>query len=173
MIDRTRPGRLIRKTEGSIVCQKTVVFGRPITALRVPIRQMSQLGVQKPSLDRVQPPVVAFHVVIVLLRLPVIAQHLDLVGNTGIIRGHCPGFATCSEIFSGIEAERGRPAHGPGLHPAIQLRRKIFCAMRLASILNHSKTILGRPAPGSHPCRPFGRRGGPAPPRLPAVHSAG
>ncbi len=68
--------------------------------LSVPFRQTPQLDVQQSGLDRVQSSVVAFHVVVILLCLAVIAQHLDFVGNASIIRSHCTCFAARSQILS-------------------------------------------------------------------------
>src|ERR1700722_17816210 len=103
---------------------------------------MSELGVQKPGLDRVQPTVVAFYVMVVLLRLSVITQQPDSVGDTGIIRGYRPGFATRSEVFARIETKRGCPTHRAGLHPSIVFLGKVFRTVCLTCILDHCEAIL-------------------------------
>src|ERR1019366_2906839 len=79
---------------------------------------MPQLHAQDAGLDRVQPPVVAFHFVVVLARLAVVAQHADVPGQLGVVGGHGSGLAACAEVLAGVEAECAGAAHGTGFTPA-------------------------------------------------------
>ena len=66
---------------------------------------------KKARLDRVEPSVITFQVVVVLSNLAVIAQHLDRAHQRRVIAGYGSAFATSSEIFPRIEAEGGRAPH--------------------------------------------------------------
>jgi len=68
-------------------------------AFRIPLRKILQLDMQKAGLDRIETPVVTLDIVVVFLRLAVIAQHLDLVGNGCIVCGNRSRFATRSPDF--------------------------------------------------------------------------
>ena len=83
---------------------------------------MPQLGSENPRLDRIQPAVVAFQVVIILLRLPVITDHVALARQFFVVGGNGTSLATGAEVLAGIEAERGSPANRTRLHPTVVSR---------------------------------------------------
>ena len=99
---------------------------------------------QQACLNRIQPAVVAFHVVIVLRGLAVVAQHLHGLRDGGIVRGGRARFAAGSQVFPRIKAEGRGSSHRSRLHPAVVLSRKIFGAVRLAGVLNHDQTVALR-----------------------------
>ena len=90
----------------------------------------------KPGLNRIQPSVEAFDIVVVFLRLAVVAQHFDFTGQIGIICCCRPSLTTCSKIFPGIEAERSRMAMEPAFIQRLSLFEKYSapCAWHASSI---------------------------------------
>src|SRR5208282_4704869 len=80
------------------------------------------------------------HVVVVLLSLAVIAKHTHLRSQCLVVGGNGAGFATCTEVLAGVEAERGSTANRTGCQPAILFAGKILCAVGLASIFHHNQT---------------------------------
>ena len=106
---------------------------------------------QQSALHRVQPAVVTFHVVVVLLRLAVLANHFDLRRDCSVIGRHRAAFAERAEVLARIKAERGGMTHGAGLHPAVQLAGEVLRTVRLAGIFNHLQPVLaGQPQDGIH-----------------------
>src|SRR5215468_1314642 len=95
VVHRARPGRF----EGSLYSQasfleQALIFERMVTPLLIPPRQMRKLYVENPCLERIQPPVVSFDVVVILLGLPMIPNNADLRGDLVIVGGYRAGFAT-------------------------------------------------------------------------------
>ncbi len=69
-------------------------------------------------MNRVQPAVVAFDIVIVLFRLAVIAKHAHALGHRFVIGSDGAAFATSPEILAWIEAKGGREADRSSFSPA-------------------------------------------------------
>ena len=174
VIHRARPGRLIGKNEGFILSPEDGCIRLPArvaarsnspdeAASRAEVRPESHPAARcslpcrgstsSPGHDRAS-----------ILILPAIS---------GIVRGHRPSLAARSKILSGIEAERSRPAHRSGLHPAIVFLGKVFGTMCLAGILDHDETVLFGQSSESGPCPPSVRRDAPARRPLLAVRCAG
>ena len=70
-------------------------------ALRIPFIQMPQLDAKKRGLDRIEAAVVPFEIVVVLLHLPVLAQHLDRARHLLIVGRHGARFAAGPRFFPG------------------------------------------------------------------------
>ena len=79
-------------------------------SLRVPFVQMAELDSEEGCLDRMQTAVVTLEVVVVLLRLAMLAQHLDRLRRLVVARRHGAAFAARTEVFARIETERRRVA---------------------------------------------------------------
>ena len=69
----------------------------------VPCRETTELHSQDAGLKGIQPAVVSFHLVIVLLSLTVVPQHPNLLGELGIVSYNCPGFSTSAQVLSGVK----------------------------------------------------------------------
>ena len=68
-------------------------------------------------MNRIEPTVVAFHDVVILLILSMISDNLNALREFLIARRHSAGFSTSSEILSRIEAESGRLPYRTSLLP--------------------------------------------------------
>jgi hypothetical protein len=97
--------------------------------------------VQESSLQGIQPSVIAFDVVVILLRLAVIAQHLDFLSKIFIVRRNRSGFPACAQVLAGIEAKCRCASDRACFHPAVKLSRKVLGPVCLASIFNHDETV--------------------------------
>src|SRR5439155_2441031 len=104
---------------------------------------MLELDAQNARLDRVEPPVVALDVVIILLRLAVIPEHTNLTRERLVVRGHGASFAAGAQVLARIEAERGRAAERASLAPPIFLFREVFCTVRLAGVFDDNEVVSG------------------------------
>src|ERR1017187_5521177 len=105
-IDSTRPRGLIGSIDGlTRSLELPLVFRCPFTALVVPLSEMLKLYMKNSRLNGIQPTVVAFHVVVVLLRLAVVPDHADLRSQRTVVGGHRTSFATRSEILPRIKTE--------------------------------------------------------------------
>ena len=93
-------------------------------------------------MDRIQAAVIAFHFVIILLALAMVAQHAYLASHGCVVGGHRAAFSARTEILSRIEAECRRDTHGTGFSPAILAFREILSAVGLAGVLNHHQVVL-------------------------------
>ena len=142
VIHRPRPRRFIGRDHGiARSLQLPVVLCRTLPAQRIPLCQMRQLYLQQPCLNRIQAPVVAFHVVVVLGGLAMVAQHLHGLGDGGIVGRGRARFPAGSQILSGIKTECGGAPHRARLHPAIALAGEIFRAVPLAGVFDHHQAI--------------------------------
>src|SRR5271165_1034906 len=103
---------------------------------------MFQLLPQDAGLNRIQPAVVAFYVVVVLLRLTMVADDPDLGGDGHVIGRDCSGLAAGAEVLPWVEAEPCGAAHRTGLAPTILLPREVFGAVGLAGVFNDDQAIL-------------------------------
>src|SRR6185295_19868708 len=104
---------------------------------------MPELSPQKTSLNGIKPAIVAFNVVIVLLRLPVITQQPAGVSQIFIIGCNSAGLSACAQVLAGIEAERSGMTHGPRLAPTVFLLREMLRALCLTCILYHFQIVQG------------------------------
>ena len=116
---------------------------RHLAALVVPLCQVPKLDAQHTGLDRIEPAVEPLDVVVVLLRLPVVAEHSALVGHPVIIGGDCSGLAARTQVLPGIKAERGGMAHRACLAPPAFLFREVFCTVRLAGVFDDNEVVSG------------------------------
>src|SRR5215471_8540967 len=98
---------------------------------------MLELYMEQACLDRVETPVVALDVVVVLLGLSMVANHPDPRRDAGVIGRYGTGFATGAEIFPWIEAERCRTPHRTRCQPALLLTGKVLRAVRLAGVFDN------------------------------------
>src|SRR6266852_9532331 len=141
MVHGARPVRLERNPDTGIPSlEQLVVFSGALASLLVPLRQMLKFYVKEARLNGVQSSVIAFHVVVVLLSLAMIANHADPGAKSIVVRRDRPRFAAGTQVLAGIEAESGGPAHRAGDEPAVVFAREVLCAMRLASIFHHNET---------------------------------
>ena len=78
--------------------------------IAVTLRNLRRLAFQSPGgrvsragfrLYGIQPAVIPFDVVIVLARLPMVAQHADSLGQARIVRGHGSGFPQAPRFLPG------------------------------------------------------------------------
>src|SRR6516225_4498386 len=70
-----------------------------------PLLQMRQLDVQNRCLHRVQPAIVAFYGMMILLTLTVVANHAYSIGKRFVVRRDCPTFPTRAQVLAGVETE--------------------------------------------------------------------
>src|SRR5215470_5866560 len=97
---------------------------------------MAQLHRQQSGLNRVEPAVVPFDFVEVLLRRPVVAEDPAASCDSLITGGDSAAFAACAEILARVEAEGCRVTHGSCGAPALLLLREVLRAVGLTGILN-------------------------------------
>src|SRR5580704_14204646 len=102
MVNAAGPLRLMRSDDPSHAGQQLVVSLGRFLAPPVAVRQSAQLHAQDSRLDRVQPAVVSLDVMVILLRLPMVAQHANFPRNLGVIGGYRAGLAARSQILAGI-----------------------------------------------------------------------
>src|SRR5215469_14693427 len=113
------------------------------TAL-IPRGKVLELHPKEARLKRVESSIVALNVVIILFRLPVVANHFALAGNRFIVRGNRASFAARTEILARIESKRCRLTYRAALSPAILRRREIFSTVRLARVFDYDQVIARR-----------------------------
>ena len=68
-------------------------------------------------LQRVEPAVVSFHLVIILAQLAMVPEHADFPSNVFVIRGNSTCFATGSEVLAWVKTESGGASHGTHFLP--------------------------------------------------------
>src|SRR2546426_6452262 len=145
MVDRSGPGRDVGKDDRPVgVGEELVVAACSLSALLVPLRQMSKFRAQYTCLDGIESAVVPFDVVEVFLRLAVVAEHLAAPRQSLVVGGDGTRFAAGTQILAGVEAERRGMTHYSGLAPAVLLLREVLCAVRLAGVLDDDQVIPGR-----------------------------
>src|SRR5712692_5819351 len=103
------------------------VCGSP--AFLVPIWEMTQLDGEKGGLQRIEPAVVAFHLVIIFVSLAVIAKHPHGSRHSFVVGGYGARFSASTQVFPGIETERRRVAHAAGFFPNVFFFREVLGAM--------------------------------------------
>src|SRR5437660_10316406 len=93
MVNRFGPGSVVANNHVVGERQEQAAVGLcPLPALFVPTIQMVELHLQEPGLNGIESAVVAFYLVVILSRLPMIAQHANAASNRFVICGCCAGF---------------------------------------------------------------------------------
>src|SRR3954464_464702 len=82
MVDGARPLGTVRPNNALYRGKQFIVSASCFPALAIPIRKMPHLYRQETGLHSVKTAVVTFHVVIVLLRLTMVAQHSNRASYT-------------------------------------------------------------------------------------------
>ena len=152
VVDSPGPSRLMGNGDaaGGEAKQLLIAIGN-VPALFIPFLEMLELQSQDAGLNRIQPAVVSFEFVIILLRLPVVAQHPDFLCKLFIVGRNRARFSASAQVFSWIEAKCGRAAHRASPLPTILLLRKVFCTVGLASIFDDDQVVsLGKLKDGTH-----------------------
>ena len=102
----------------------------------VPLVQMRQLDAQDGGLQRVEPAVVALHLVDVLHPRAVVAQHAEAVGQLRVVGGDGAAVAQGAQVLAGIEA----PGHGIAVRA--QALALVARAVRLRAVFQHAQAVL-------------------------------
>ena len=143
------------RSHDAAALEQLVVARRGRAARLGPLLEMAQLHAQHRALDALEPVVVALELVVVaLLRAPV-AQHADLPRVVGVVGDDHAAFAVGAEVLARVEAEAG--------HVAEAARALAACTRRRAPAprpRSRAARACAR-SPGSAPCPPSGRTGGP------------
>src|SRR5271154_4601028 len=119
--------------------QQCVVTRGNLPTLLIPLREVGKLDLKDSGLNRIKPTVVTLHLMVVLSRLAVIAEHAYFLGEHFVVRRDGAGLSTGAQVLPRIEAKGSGMAHGARFSPAIFLFRKVFCAMSLAGVLDHDE----------------------------------
>src|SRR5271156_5275734 len=78
---------------------------------------------------------------VILAGLTMIAQQTHLLRQRLVVRRDRSGFSTGAQILPWVEAESSRMAHRTCFSPAVFFFRKVFCAVRLAGVLDDDKSV--------------------------------
>src|SRR4051812_34562684 len=103
---------------------------------------MLEFHSENSRLNGVQAAVVAFHLVVVLLRLAVITEHSNFTGDGLVIRGHSARFATGAKIFPWIKTKGCSLAHRTSFTPPPLSPRIVLSAVSLAGVLDHHYVVF-------------------------------
>src|SRR5438445_7669466 len=103
---------------------------RPVQAL--------QFHPQRGALDTVHPRIPAHHSIMILLCLPVIAEHLYLIPQFLVVRNNRARLPERSQVFARVKTEAAGDSQRTRL-PAF-----VFGPMRLARVLDHFQPIASR-----------------------------
>src|ERR1700730_11192732 len=79
-------------------CKGLVIALRGLLPLAVPIRETPKFGCEKTSLQGIEPPVVTFDLMIILLRLPMVAEHAHGPSRSFVVSGHRAGLSARSQV---------------------------------------------------------------------------
>src|SRR5580692_11145372 len=127
VIDSLGPRWLLRRRH---VCtrlgEKLVVLAGMLAATLVPFRQILQFHPQNACLQRIEPSVIAFDIVVILLGLPMVANHFALARDRFVIRRNRAPFSARTKVLAGIETERRSLTHGAALPPPVLRLREIL-----------------------------------------------
>src|SRR6185503_16027908 len=93
-----RPGLAQRRE------QRVVALGGR-APLRGPRIQVAKLDAEERGLQRIEPAVVAFELMVVLLRLSVVTDHADVFRDGFIVGGHRTRFTAGAEVLARVKAE--------------------------------------------------------------------
>src|SRR5579872_5522837 len=124
--------------------QEPTIQSRTLASSPVPFRQMAQLHPQEASLQGVETPVVARDVVVILFGLAVVANHPYGPRHFFVVRRHCPGFTTSSQILAWIEAEGSRYSHRSRLLPHIVFSGEVLRPVSLTGVFHDNQLVLLR-----------------------------
>src|SRR5437016_8439595 len=103
-----------------------------LATLAVPIWQEFEFRLQDTRLDRIEPAIVSFDLVAILLRLAMVAKHANLCCKGCIVGGNRAGFSTCAEILGRIEAESNGMGDRNDTAPTIFLMGRVIRSACLA-----------------------------------------
>src|SRR5438309_5548225 len=107
-----------------------------LTTLAIPIWQEFEFRLQDTRLDRIEPAVVSFDFVAILHRLAMVAKHANLFCKGCIVCGNRPGFSTCAQVLTGIEAESSSMGDRTDTAPTTLLIGKVLGSVGLAGIFD-------------------------------------
>src|SRR5438270_8646875 len=142
MIDGFGPIGFLRRDNALEWCKQIIVETRILSALIIPIVQMAELYMENSGLNGIESSVVAFDFVVVLARLPMVAQHANSGCDVLIMRCDRACLAAGPKILARIKAESSCFADGSRLLPALVFLRKVPRAMGLARILDHQQIVF-------------------------------
>src|SRR5947199_10843235 len=98
------------KGGGGRIKKLTIARGSFAPSL-VPFRKAAQLCMATSRLQRVEPAVVSFPLVIILAQLAMLPEHADFPSNVFVIRGNSTCFATGSEVLAWVKTESRGSSH--------------------------------------------------------------
>src|SRR2546427_3704560 len=122
----------MRKNNVLHPCKQGIIAGRPFPALLIPLCQMFELETEKPGLDRIQPPVIAFKVVGIFLRLAVIAKHANCGRELIVICSHRASLATGAQVLAWIKTKGCRFSNRSCSSPSVLIDREVLRSLGLA-----------------------------------------
>src|SRR5713101_2576605 len=100
---------------------------------------MLKFYMKESRLNGVQAPVIAFDIVIVLLRLAVIADHANLGSERFVIGRDCSRFSASAKVLARIKTEcRGAADRASG-QPAILFAGEVLRSVGLTGIFDHDE----------------------------------
>src|SRR5271167_1898321 len=102
---------------------------------------MVQFYSENSCLNRIQPAIVALHVMVILLRLAMVAQHSYSLRQDRIVGRNCASLTASAQIFARIEAEGCCFPHRSSLFPAFVFLRKVLGAMSLAGVFYYDEIV--------------------------------
>src|SRR5712692_5278768 len=141
MINGLRPRGFIRPNDVCFRRKQFLILVGTLPSALVPAWEVLQLDTQNPGLKGVQAPVVALHVVVVLLCLSMIANHANLLCQFLVVSRDNSRFAARAQILSGIEAKGSRLADRTNLLPTLVTFGEILSAVGLAGILDDDQAV--------------------------------
>ncbi len=142
VIDSAGPGWLKWQNQArGYSAQRFVVTRRNLPTLLIPLREVTKFDLQDSGLNRIEPPVVTFHLMVILARLAVIAEHAYFLGQRFVVSRNRSGLSTGAQVLPRIEAKSCRMAHRTCFSPAIFLLREVLCAVCLAGILDNDQFV--------------------------------
>src|SRR6266496_3028733 len=105
VINASTPLRLGRRHDSVDAGEAAIIVFRGFPSLRVPAVEMSQFYREQSGLKSIETPVVAFHNVVILLILTMVAKNANMLRDGFIIRRNRSGFTASAKVLPGIEAE--------------------------------------------------------------------
>src|SRR5437868_4163637 len=94
--------------------QTLAITNSDTTASAIPLLEVAQLDSQQRGLEGIETPVVALDVMVVLLRLPMLAQLAHEVEPTGVVRSDRSRLAARTQVLPRVEREGRHRPHRPG-----------------------------------------------------------
>src|SRR4029453_16495331 len=142
MIDCAAPARLEWCLNARHAKQQLIVGFRQFASSSIPVLEGRQLHAPQPRLPRTETAVIAFHLVLVLPALAVIANHADTLRQLFIICCHGSSLSPGPEVLSRGKTESRCLAHRSGSLPCVLTSRKIFAAVGLARIFKNHHVVF-------------------------------